>query len=126
MPTIPETKISELYQMDTENKRRLRDIEQQLTAIDNSVKRMDSGLLELKDKVLQLSGSLKSDKSNSEAEIKEIQNIINEIINNMKRVADKSEIAALKELLDIYNPVKSQFVTREEVENMLEEKKSRR
>jgi len=125
-PTIPEGKISELYQMDSENKRRLRDIEQRLAAIDNSVKRQDSGLLELKGKVLELTGNLKSGKSDSDASIKEIQNIINEMLRGMKRMADKSEIVALKELLDIYNPVKSKFITRDEVENMLEEKKGRR
>ena len=124
MPSaIPESKISELYQMDAENKRRLRDIEQRLAAIDNSVKRQDSGLLDLKSKVLELSGSLKSDRSNSESKIKEIQSIINEMIGNMKRLAEKSELIAVKELLDIYNPVKSKFVTREEVENMLKERR---
>ncbi len=127
MPSaIPEAKISELYQMDAENKRRLRDIEQRLAAIDNSVKRQDSSLLELKGKVLELSGNLKSDRTNSEASTKEIQNIINEIVRSIKRLAEKSEVAALRELIDIYNPVKSKFVTRDEVENMLDERKSKR
>jgi len=72
-PPIPESRVTELYEMDAENKRRLRDM-----------------------------------------------------INNMKRLAEKSEVAGLKELIEIYSPVKSQFITREEVENLLEEKIRRR
>lgn len=123
---IAESKITELYQMDAENKRRLRDIEQRLILLDNGMKRVDSGLLELKGKVLDLSGSAKADKTAFDVKIKAIENIINDIINNMKRLAEKAEIVGLKELIDIYNPVKSQFVTREEVENMIDEKRRER
>ncbi len=122
MPTTPEAKVNELYQMDSENKRRLRDVEQRLAAVDNSIKRVEAGLLDVKSKVLDLSGSSKSDKGALETKIKAIENIINDIINNMKRLAEKSEIVGLKELIDIYNPVKSQFITRTEVENLIEEK----
>ena len=122
MPTTPEAKVNELYQMDSENKRRLRDVEQRLAAVDNSIKGVEAGLLDVKSKVLDLSGSSKSDKGALETKIKAIENIINDIINNMKRLAEKSEIVGLKELIDIYNPVKSQFITRTEVENLIEEK----
>jgi DNA-binding FrmR family transcriptional regulator len=124
--TTPEAKINELYQMDSENKRRLRDVEQRLAAVDNSIKRVEAGLLEVKSKVLDLSGFAKSDKAGLETKIKAIENIINDIINNMKRLAEKSEIVGLKELIDIYNPVKSQFITRTEVENLIEEKTDRK
>jgi len=125
-PPIPESRVTELYEMDAENKRRLRDIEQRLITVDNGLKRVDAGLLDLKSKVLEISNSIKVDKMALETKIKEIENIISDIINNMKRLAEKSEVAGLKELIEIYSPVKSQFVTREEVENLLEEKIRRR
>ena len=123
---MPEAKMNELYQMDSENKRRLRDAEQRLSALDNSVKRVETGLLDLKSKVLDLSSTGKADKAAFDAKIKGLENIINDIINNMKRLAEKSEIVGLKELIDIYNPVKSQFMTRTEVENLIEEKMDKR
>ena len=119
---IQESRLAELYEMDAENKRRLRDIEQRLITVDNGLKRVDSGLLDLKSRVLEISGSAKTEGVSVETKLKEIENIINDIVNNMKRLAEKSEVAGLKELIDIYNPVKSQFITREEAENLIEEK----
>ncbi len=121
---ILSSKIRELFEMDSENKRRLREIEQKVTAVDNSVKRAEAGLLELKSKMLELSGILNSNKIADETAMKGMENIINEIISNMKRLAEKSEVAGLKEIIDIYSPIKSNFITREEVENILEEKLS--
>ncbi|HLD41970.1 MAG TPA: hypothetical protein VJB06_02955 [archaeon] len=119
---MPDSRITELYEMDGENKRRLRDIEQRLITIDNSVKRADASLLELKNKVLEISTANKSDKTDFDSKVKELENIISDIVNNMKRLAEKSDVAGLKELIDIYNPVKSKFITREEAENLIEEK----
>lgn len=123
MPSpVGESRISELYEMDAENKRRLREIEQRLKALDNSVKRAEASLLDTKNKVLEMAAGLKSDRVSVDSRIKTLENTISDMINNMKRLAEKSELIGLKELIDIYNPVKSQFVTREEVENIIEEK----
>ena len=119
------SKVRELFEIDAENKRRLREIEQRLASTDNSAKRADSSLIEIKGKLLELSGALKSDRVASENKIKELENIISEILNNMKRLVEKSEVAGLRELVEIYNPIKAQFITREEVEEMLSKVKKR-
>jgi len=116
----PGSRISELYEMDLENKRRLREIEQRLKGLDNSVKRVEEGMLDTKNKLAELAANIKSEKGVADSRIKTIENTISDIMNNMKRLAEKAEIVGLKELIDIYNPVKSQFVTRSEVESIIE------
>lgn len=118
----PGSRISELYEMDAENKRRLREIEQRLKGLDNSVKRAESGMLEVKNKLADLAANIKSDKGGVDLRIKEAENALSDIINGMKRLAEKSELVGLKELIEIYNPVKSQFVTREEVGKIIEDR----
>jgi len=39
----------------------------------------------------------------------------------LTKTAQKSEIKELESLLDLYNPIKSHFVTKEEVMRLLEE-----
>ena len=43
---------------------------------------------------------------------------ISEIVRQFKRVATKAEVKTLQNLLEIYNPIKSNFVTREELKDL--------
>ncbi len=43
---------------------------------------------------------------------------ISEIVRQFRRVATKAEVKTLQNLLEIYNPIKSNFVTREELKNL--------
>jgi len=51
-----------------------------------------------------------------------MENIIKEIISQLKKSITTTKIKELEQLIDIYNPIKSQFVTREEAERMIEER----
>ena len=50
--------------------------------------------------------------------IMETERKISEIIRQFKRVATKAEVKTLQNLLEIYNPIKSNFVTREELKDL--------
>ncbi len=88
---------------------RLNSVEQSLTGNYREflglVKTMEKGILELGDKI-----------SDSEARI-------SEIVRQFKRVATKTDVKALESLLEIYNPIKSNFVTRDELRNMRRRKR---
>ena len=48
-----------------------------------------------------------------------------EILKQLRMVATKSKVEELKELIEIYNPLKSSFVTKEELENAMKGRESR-
>ena len=50
--------------------------------------------------------------------IMETERKISEIVRQFRRVATKAEVKTLQNLLEIYNPIKSNFVTREEFKNL--------
>ncbi len=54
--------------------------------------------------------------------IREADGKISEIVRQFKRVATKADVKTLQNLLEIYNPIKSNFVTREELKNLLKGK----
>lgn len=87
---------------------RLNSIEQNMTGnykeFIGLVKTMEKGISELGDK------------------IRENENKINEIIRQFKRVATKVDVKTLENLIEIYNPIKSEFVTREELRSLQKKK----
>jgi len=56
-----------------------------------------------------------------ENRISGIEQTIKEIIDQFKKVATASKIKELEEMIEIYNPIKSQFATKEEIRRMIEE-----
>ncbi len=57
-----------------------------------------------------------------EEKLRKTEMAIKEIVKQLKFVATKSDVEELKHFVDIYNPLKSKFITKEEVENILSEK----
>ena len=51
-----------------------------------------------------------------------IENDINKINKNLEKVAKRREVKELENLLSLYNPLKSTFVTKSDIEKMLEER----
>ncbi len=113
--------------------RRISDAERRIRTIEDSIKGLETNLDALSEEVFEkdklvrksldeirrtIKESVEKRVSDLELQIKEIAKIL-----NMK--VDKSELVVLKETLDMYDPIKSQFVTRSEVERMLGEKRSR-
>ncbi len=113
--------------------RRISDGERRIRALEDSVKALETNLDGLSEDLFEkekinkksldeirrtIKESVEKRVSDLELQIKELAKIL-----NMK--VDKSELVVLKETLDMYDPIKSQFVTKSEVERMLSEKRSR-
>ncbi len=58
-----------------------------------------------------------------EKQLADDEALIKEIVAQMKKFATVSQIKELEALIDIYNPLKSEFMTREEVERLIDEKR---
>jgi len=57
--------------------------------------------------------------------LEKIETAYKEILKQLKTAATKSNVDELKEFISIYDPLKSSFVTRDEMERFVEDKVSR-
>lgn len=60
-----------------------------------------------------------------DARVMKIENDIGKIVRDIGRTAKKTELMELESTLSLYNPLKSSFVTREELERILGERKEK-
>jgi vacuolar-type H+-ATPase subunit I/STV1 len=119
----PEEKMQrvtvELIKRVNDNTKRLRDLEARATAVNARVNSLEESFISLSKNIKQSLSNVNSKITNEDVKITKMQDSIQEIIKQLKQVATKSHIEGLEELIEIYNPLKSNFVTREEVENMI-------
>lgn len=121
-PTETKAIITELVRRMNEDTRRIRALEQRLTRIDNSIDSLEYNTLtqlnDLKIKFEKIGNNLLevSEKLTS------IENEILRINKELEKTATKAEVKQLETFIELFNPVKSRFVTKDEMERMLEEK----
>jgi len=117
---------AELINRVNENIRRLRVLENRVKALDNRINSMEQNSL-AQSRNLQKSLNERDTKITSlEESLRKTEMTVKEIVKQLKFLATKSSIEELKHLVDIYNPLKSKFVTKEEMENMINEKLAER
>jgi predicted nucleic acid-binding Zn-ribbon protein len=114
------TIIRELVDRTNSDTARIRVLEQEMGSIksrNDSLEQIISNQKKQSDKIIAgLSARL--EKSNKRS--LQIESTIKEMIKEIKKLATTSKIKELETLVDIYNPLKSQFITKEEAERMIE------
>ena len=115
--------VNELTSRVNDVTRRLRDLEERYNETVNAVTTLETEILNQKKDISRLEQTIDSRVNDILSKTGQIENTVNELINQLKRFATKSEVAGIKELLDIYNPLKSRFVTREQVDEMINQKR---
>ncbi len=101
--------------------RRLRVIEQELNILKSRTAAIEQNAMEQRKAVNALVTELGAKVARAEDKVSRMESLLGEIVKGMKRFAPASEIKKLEQLIEIYSPLKSDFVTREEAERMIEE-----
>jgi hypothetical protein len=114
--------INNLIEIANTNTRRLRVLEEKTENLITQLSSLQDNILTDRKKINKMISGLSSDISKQDERITRMEKITDEIIKQFKKVATESKIKELEELIELYNPLKSNFVTREEVERMIEEK----
>jgi len=104
------------------NTRRIRTIEQRLDGLESRIGALEEKLIDEIDNLRKGFDQISVDIKTVSEILSEIRGEILKINKSMDKTAKKAEIKELETLLDIYNPIKSKFVTRDQVERILEEK----
>ncbi len=114
--------ITELMRRVNDDTKRLRLLEQRSVAMDSRVASLEQTLLEQFKKINQAFDRLSQKIDESNDRISKIEDDTKKLVRQMDRVASKTELREIQGFIDLINPIKSNFVTKPEIERMLEEK----
>jgi hypothetical protein len=114
--------INEVVDRVNDNTKRLRILEQRSQIFASRMNSVEKEMLRLNKNIQKLVSGLEIRIKKQDERVFQTENTVKEIIKQMKKLATSTKISELEELLEIYNPLKSQFATREEVERMINEK----
>lgn len=121
--TSLKTILTELVSRTNDNTMRLRKVEQAIQSLEIKTDSMNKDSLDRKKIVDGLISEIKKVQSEQGKTITEFEKTMEEVVSHVKKLPARREIEELKELIEIYNPVNSNFVTREEVSELIEKRK---
>jgi predicted nucleic acid-binding Zn-ribbon protein len=113
---------SEAIKIVSANTRRIRAIEQRLDVLEMRIGAIEQKII---DEIEELKRSFEQINMDIRALSQNLSHIRSEILRvnkSLDKTAKKTEVKELESLLELYSPIKSKFVTREEVERLIDEK----
>jgi hypothetical protein len=102
--------------------RRLRVIEQEIDILKSRMAAVEQAAADHRKAVNATVNELRVRAERSEDKVARMESLLTEMAKAMKKFAPASEIKKLEQLIEIYSPLKSQFITREEAEQLVEDK----
>jgi hypothetical protein len=124
-PTTLHAIINELVDRTNSNTQRLRVLEQRSEVLSSRANTIEQEILNLNKNIHNVILNLDTKTKRLDDRIRKNEGIVKEMIKQMKKLATTSKISELEQLIEIYNPLKSQFITRDEAERIIEEKKNK-
>lgn len=114
--------LTELVERTNSNMRRLRILEQKADITTSRITTVEEALLDQTRNVKKIVETLEKTIIDESERIIKLEGTIKDIIERLKKSVSSTKIKELETLLDIYSPLKSQFMTREEVERLMDER----
>ena len=102
--------------------RRLRILEQEMSIYKTRTTSLEEEILTQRTQINKAMKEVDEKISGLEERFAKSESVLREVIEQLKKTTTAAKIKELEELIDIYNPLKSQFTTREEVQKMINEK----
>lgn len=119
------TIINELVERTNSGNQRMRTLEQREESLLSRMETAEQDLLAINQSISNLTKDLEASIKARDAKESELSSTIKEIIRHLKTLAPKDRVSEMEALIDIYSPLKSNFITKEEAENLIDEKLSR-
>lgn len=116
------TVLNKLIERVNSTIRRLRILEQESSIYKTRINAVEEGMLNLRNQMSKSFQEVSGKITKLDERMGVIENTLKEIIAQLKKVTTTTKIKELEQLIEIYNPIKSQFMTREEVDRMIEER----
>jgi len=116
------TIIRELVERTNTDTARIRVLEQEKDIMKSRADSVEQTLIRQKKQTDKAFSELENKTEKMDRRVVQIETTLKDIIKEIKKLATTSNIKKLENLVDIYNPLKSQFITREEAERLIETK----
>ena len=114
--------LNKLIERVNSNIRRLRILEQESSVGKTRVTAMEEELLRQKNEITATVKDLHQKVEKMDEHITTMESTMTKIVGQLKKATTLSKIKELEQLIEIYNTIKSQFMTRDEVEQLLDER----
>ena len=112
--------LNELVRRANETTRRLRALEERSSLIENKISSIQDTLLRTNSENKDINEKLTNQLKGFQTELMRIDNELLKVNKNIERTAKRSELKELENMMSFFNPLKSNFVTKDEVERMIE------
>jgi len=113
---------NEVVKIINTNTRRIRSLEQRLDGLEMRIGAIEEKIINEMDALRKNFDEIGMDIKDISKNLNELRNEILKINKTIDKTAKKAEVKELESLLDLYNPIRSKFTTREEVERLVDEK----
>ncbi len=120
------TILKELVQQSNSQTRRLRLAEERLGILSGRAEAAEDAQQVVRKRAEVGSGALEERLKKIEGRVADLERGVAEVVTEVKKLPTSVQVRELENLIQIFNPVKSQFVTREEIDLILMEKLRRR
>jgi len=114
--------LTELVRRENESSRRLRALEERSSLTEMRTNTLQDSFLKINEDKKLFNEKLNERLTSIENSILRIDNELIKINKNLEKMAKRTELKELENLLSFFNPMKTNFVSREEVQRMIEEK----
>lgn len=114
--------LTELVERTNSNMRRLRLLEQSAEVATSRITTLEEAMLEQSRDVKKALEAVEKALSEEGDRIIRMEGTLKDIIERLKKSVSSTKIKELETMLDIYSPLKSQFMTREEAERLIDER----
>jgi len=114
--------LTELVRRENESSRRLRALEERSSLTEMRASTLQDTILKMIEERKLFNEKLNERLTSIENSILRIDNELVKINKNLEKMAKRTELKELENMLSFFNPIKTNFVTREEVERMLEDR----
>jgi uncharacterized protein (DUF342 family) len=114
--------LTELVRRENESSRRLRALEERSSLTEMRASTLQDSFLKMSEERKVFNEKLNERLINIENSILRIDNELVKINKILEKMAKKTELKEIENMLSFFNPLKTNFVTKEEVERMIEEK----
>ena len=114
--------VSEMIGKINDNIRRLRVIEQKMNSLDIRTNSIEQNILSQNKNMQKMFRERDAKITAMEDRVFKMETMMKEMVKQMKMMATKSNIDELKTMVEIFNPIRSSFTTKEDVENIITER----
>ena len=116
--------LNEVIQRVNDDTQRLRILEQSSESLTSRMNSLEQAMLVNRREFQKAFSDINDGISTLDDRLVKMENTMKEVINHVKNLVSESQIKELQNMIELYNPIKSSFVTKEEMEKFVSQKLS--